>query len=217
MQRIEAWAQTGALWLGAGLLLTTSLFHVGVEGSGSIVEALGPIADAWLAIHIAQVVALGCIGVGVIHLSRDMHSIPAVLSRMFTLLYMFFYIAADAAAGIGTGIVLVLNNQVIALNDAMVSLDPTTVEGILYSLLESKTTHAIFFAASASWSLAVASLLFVLHKKGYSLWSEGPLFIAGGTFFFGHGPILGVITALALLPVALEDTLRRLSERNGHN
>ena len=217
MRRIEEWAQTGALWLGAGLLLTTSLFHVGVVGSGSIVEALGPIAYTWLAIHIVQVIALGCIGVGVIHLSRDTYSIPAVLSRAFAAIYMSFYIAADAAAGIGSGIVLALNNQVVALNDAMVSLDPTTVEGILYALLESQTTHAIFFAASASWSLAVACLLFVLHKKGYSLWSKGPLFIAGVTFFFGHGPILGVVTAIALLPLALEDTVRRLSERNAHS
>lgn len=217
MKHIEEWAQAGALWLGAGVLLITSLSHVGVEGSGSIVEALGPIADAWLAIHIAQVVALGCIGVGIIGLLREVHSVPAVLARAFACTFMFFYIAADAAAGIGSGIVLVLNNQATALNDAMVSLDPTTVEGILYSLLESKTTHVIFFVASVSWSLAVACLLFVLHKKGYSLWSKGPLFVAGVSLFFGHGPVLGVITALALLPVALEDTLRRLSVRNGHN
>ncbi len=183
------------LWLGPCLLLVTSFFHTGSEGSTTVIGALSPHAVKWLWIHIVQVFVFGLMALSLLLLTPKDGSVISSVVYFCAFLFGILYIAADAVAGIATGVVL----NIYALEP---SLDFVAIEGILYSLLESDITRDLFFVASLSWLIATCALALALLRKKESWLVSASLVCAGIALFLGHGLVRGSVTSIAMMVVA---------------
>lgn len=184
-------------WLGPALLLFASLIHGGPERA-TIIESLLDIRAEWLFVHVIQAFVFGLLGLWLVREVRGDSTWLAHLVRLCAFVFATLYIAADGAGGVGTSIVLDIYTKA-------PDLDFVAVEGLLYALMESNITRAIFFIASSAWLIAALSLALRCYAAGK--WIRAiPLIVAGAALFIGHGTTYGAITAISLLVFAYIST-----------
>lgn len=191
------------LLLGTPLLLG-ALFLIHPDGSGGF-DGLLPIGDTWLLLHVVLLPLLGLLGVSFYMLLQG-HAEPlATLGRAGVAIYLTFYIAFEAIAGIAPGLLvqgghtLPTGQQegIAAAMDALVV--PSMVLGIVGS-----------FGAF----VAVVSAGVLLRRSGAPLL---PVVMLGGapiaTVFHGGTPLDAVGMGLFFVGIAWLELAWR-QERN---
>jgi hypothetical protein len=71
---------------------------------GEPYEGIADEADLWISVHVAQLVLTPFVAAGVWLLLGGIQSVPALVARSFLALWMVFFSAFDAVAGIATGV-----------------------------------------------------------------------------------------------------------------
>jgi hypothetical protein len=71
---------------------------------GEPYEGIADQADLWISVHVAQLVLTPFLAAGVWLLLGGIQSVPALVARSFLALWMVFFSAFDAVAGIATGV-----------------------------------------------------------------------------------------------------------------
>lgn len=191
-------------WLAPALLLFASILHSAAEGE-TIIDSLSAARSTWLFVHVLQVFAFGFLGILLTRLAAGEASYSTLVVRISAFVFAIFYIAADAVGGIGSAIVLDIYARA-------PELDFVTVEGLLYSLLESDVSRTLFFTASSAWLVALLTLAWRAFRAR-SFATAGLYVVAGCAFFIGHGEVYGSITAFSLIGAALISTLKHKSVR----
>jgi hypothetical protein len=71
---------------------------------GEPYEGIADEANLWISVHVAQLVLTPFLAAGVWLLLGGIQSVPALVARSFLALWMVFFSAFDAVAGIATGV-----------------------------------------------------------------------------------------------------------------
>jgi hypothetical protein len=84
------------------LWLAPALIHP--DEPGDLFEGIAGQANKWIFVHMAQLVLTPLLGAGVWMLLRDVQSRGAAVARAALVVWMVFFSAFDAVAGIATGV-----------------------------------------------------------------------------------------------------------------
>jgi hypothetical protein len=99
-QRLRPWElvvlATPLLWL------VPALVHP--ESGGELYEGIADDANKWIFVHLAQLVLTPLLAAGVWMLLGGLQSVAALIARAALVLWMVFFSAFDAIAGIATGV-----------------------------------------------------------------------------------------------------------------
>jgi len=180
--------------------------HPVLDGDGRV--ELFPVADLWLTLHVVQLVLFGLMGVTVYLLLDDLSGIVAAIGRLAVAVFVVFYNAGDAVAGIATGI---LARGAIDLPAG----EQVAVAQAIAKLFADPTKHLIFMIGSYAWSVGLLATAVALYRAGAPRLPLVPLAVAGVPYvdFSGvdHSPPFDPL-ALALFFLAvlwLEFTRRK--------
>lgn len=95
----------GVLLVGTPLLLAIA-FRFHPHAHGNVAETVMPVADAWLALHLALLPLLGALGICFAVLLDGYAGAVATVGRIGTAVYLVCYLTFEAIVGIATGILL---------------------------------------------------------------------------------------------------------------
>ncbi|SFC69755.1 hypothetical protein SAMN05444422_11540 [Halobiforma haloterrestris] len=90
------------LLMGTPVLLG-SLFFIHPDGSGGL-DTLLPVSRTWLVLHVVMLPLLGLLGVSFYVLLSGYTGPVAMIGRLGVAIYLTFYIAFEAIAGVATGV-----------------------------------------------------------------------------------------------------------------
>lgn len=170
-------------------LLLGTLFLVHPDGSGGLAGLL-PLEDTWLVLHLAMLPLLGLLGVAFYLLLEGYTGTVATVGRAGVALYLTFYTAFEAIAGIATG--LLVHEAHTAPADQQAGL-ATAVE----TLTVPSMVLGVFGILGAI--LAVTAIGILLRRSGAPL---VPVLLLGGaplaTVFHAGTPLDAVGMALFL-------------------
>src|SRR5688572_25950327 len=97
----SALRKTSFVLLAAPLLWLVPAF---LHPMGEPYEGIADEADLWISVHVVQLVLTPFLAAGVWLLLSGIQSVPALVARSFLALWMVFFSAFDAVAGIATGV-----------------------------------------------------------------------------------------------------------------
>jgi hypothetical protein len=84
------------------LWLVPALIHP--DGAGDLFEGIADEANKWIFVHVAQLVLTPFLAAGVWMLLAGIQSVAALVARAALVIWMVFFSAFDAVAGIATGV-----------------------------------------------------------------------------------------------------------------
>jgi hypothetical protein len=175
------------------------------------VSGMFAVANWWLALHVAQLVLFGLMGVAAYLLLAGLRGIPAAISRLAIAVFVVFYNAGDAVAGIATGIL------------ARGALDLPVGEQAaatwaITKILTDPTKQLIFDIGSYAWSLALLAAALALYRAGTPRLPLVPLVLAASPFYdffwFDHGPPFDPVSLALFFLAALWLELRTRRKRS---
>jgi hypothetical protein len=176
--------------LGTPLVLTfLLLFHP--SPYDDVAGELLPIANWWIALHTILFVLVPLMGVALWMLTAGLEGFDATLSWVAAVLFVLFYAAGDAIAGISTGI-LARSAEVGALGErvavgAIETLFADPFKSLLFDIGRYAWVVALVTAAVALWRAGVPRLPLVLLALPAYLVTLDHAFPSGsltfGTFF----------------------------------
>ena len=82
------------------------IWHPSGSPDKSAFDAIAPLVDWWLVLHLLQVPLFGLVGVGVLLMVGNLRGGAATISRIGILFFMLFYTALDAITGIASGVLI---------------------------------------------------------------------------------------------------------------
>jgi hypothetical protein len=184
---------------GTPLAVATDIIFLHPTLGGNIRTDFFPVADFWLALHVVQLVLFGLMGMTVYLLLDGVSSIAAAISRLAVAMFIVFYNAGDAVAGVATGI--------IARSAVQLSTEKqAAVADAIARLFSDPVTQLIFVVGACAWSLALLAAAVALYQCGAPRLPLIPLALAGLPFIdlfgFVHSPPFNPI-ALALFALAV--------------
>jgi hypothetical protein len=127
--------------------------------SGDLRQALFPIAEWWLALHVAQLVVFGLMGIAAYLLFDDLSGIAATVGRLAIAVFIVFYSAADAVAGIVTGILARGAVNLPTENQA-------TLAWAIEKIFADPTKGLLFSVSSYAWSIGLLAAAIALYRAG---------------------------------------------------
>jgi hypothetical protein len=145
--------------LGTPLVLSVLLiFHP--SPYDDVAGELVPIAGWWIALHTIGFLLFALMGVAVWMLTAGLRDVFATLSRVAAVVFVMFYDAGDAIAGISTGI-LARSAEVGALGEraAVVAIE---------TLWEDPTKNLLFDIGRYAWIVALVTAAVALLRAGAS-------------------------------------------------
>ena len=74
------------------------------DGAGDLFEGIADEANKWIFVHVAQLVLTPFLAAGVWMLLAGIHSVASLVARAALVIWMVFFSAFDAVAGIATGV-----------------------------------------------------------------------------------------------------------------
>ena len=194
--------------LGTPLVVAIDVMFLHPVLDGDVRVELFPVADLWLTLHVVQLVLFGLMGVTVYLLLDGLSGIVAAIGRLAVAVFVVFYNAGDAIAGIATGI---LARGAIDLPAG----EQVAVAQAIAKLFADPTKHLIFMIGSYAWSVGLLATAVALYRAGAPRLPLVPLAVAGVPYvdFSGvdHSPPFDPL-ALALFFLAvlwLEFTRRK--------
>jgi hypothetical protein len=143
--------------LGTPLVLSVLLiFHP--SPYDDVAGELVPIAGWWIALHTIGFLLFALMGVAVWMLTAGLRDVFATLSRVAAVVFVMFYDAGDAIAGISTGI-LARSAEVGALGEraAVVAIE---------TLWEDPTKNLLFDIGRYAWIVALVMAAVALYRAG---------------------------------------------------
>lgn len=168
------------------------LFLIHPDGSGGF-DALLPIGDTWLLLHIVMLPVLGLLGVSFYMLLQEYSGTMATVGRVGVAIYMTFYIAFEAIAGIATGLMVHDGHALSAEQQGGVAAVLETLVG---------PSVVLGFVGSLGALIAVVSAGLLLRRSGAPLI---PVVLLGGaplaTVFHGGTPLDAVGMGLFIVGV----------------
>jgi hypothetical protein len=184
------------LWLVPAFLHPTGEPYEGIAGD----------ADLWISVHVAQLVLAPFLAAGVWMLLRGIRSVPAHLARAALALWMVFFSAFDAVAGIATGVLTRHAN----------TLAGTEREGVVAAIdflwadstLASGGFSVLGNLGHFSWVAAALAAAVALHRAGAARVVVGATVLS--VLFASHSGVGAAVGLIALFTAGLL-TLRRQS------
>ncbi len=175
---------------------------------GDVRTALFPVADLWLTLHVVQLVLFGLMGLALYLLLDWLSGIFAAVGRLAVAVFVVFYNAGDAVAGIATGI---LARGALNLSDG----EQAAIAWAITRLFSDPTKQLIFLVGTYAWTVGLLAAAVALYRAGAPRLPLVPLALAAVPVidFFGvdHSPPFNPL-ALALFFLAalwLELTWRK--------
>jgi hypothetical protein len=160
-------------------------------------EGIADEANLWISVHVAQLVLAPFLAAGVWILLGGIQSIPALVARAALALWMVFFGAFDAVAGIATG-VLTRHANSLAGDDR-----EGVVAAIDFLWADSQLAGGGFSVLGNlghfSWVIVAVAATVALYRAGASRWVVGATFLS--VLFATHSG-LGAAVGLVLLFVA---------------
>jgi len=185
--------------LGTPLVVAVDVMFLHPILDGDVKVELFPVADFWLALHVVQLVLFGLMGVAVYLLLDGLSGIVAVIGRLAVAIFVVFYNAGDAVAGISTGI---LARGALDLPDG----EQTAAAWAIAKLFTDPTKQLIFMIGSYAWSVGLLAAAVTLYRAGAPRLPLVPLALAGLPYIdfsgFDHSPPFDPL-ALALFFLAV--------------
>jgi hypothetical protein len=139
------------------------LFHPG--GSGKLYDAVRDEVTRWQVVHVGTVFFIGLMGVAVFLLVRDLSGTAARVSRWAAPVFVLFYGAWEAVAGLGVGALIQYTNGLPAAErstgaDAIESLNDNAIVGDL---------GVLGIVGSLAWITAVLAAAVAVRRAGAPL------------------------------------------------
>lgn len=82
------------------------IWHPSGNPNKSAFDAIAPLVDWWLVLHLLQVPLFGLVGVGVLLMVGNLRGWAATISRIGILFFLLFYTTLDAITGIASGVLI---------------------------------------------------------------------------------------------------------------
>jgi hypothetical protein len=149
---------------------------------GGVREDLFPVANLWLTLHVIQLVLFGAAA----YLLLDgLRGIVATIGRLAVAVFVIFYNAGDAVAGIATGI---LARGALDLPDN----EQAALAWAITRIFEDPTKQLIFTIGTYAWVVALLAAAVALYRAGAPRLPLVPLALAASPFInffeFDHNP-----------------------------
>lgn len=165
---------------------------------GDIRTELFAVADLWLVLHVVQLVLFGLMGMAGYLLLDGLRGISAAIGRLAFAVFIVFYNAGDAVAGISTGI---LARGAADLPDR----EQAALAWAITRLFEDPTKQLIFFIGTYAWIAGLLAAVVALYRAGAPRLPLVPLALATLPYIdflgFDHSPPFNPL-ALALFFLA---------------
>ena len=163
----------------------------------------------WLTIHLAILVAMPLLAMGVIHLLRDIRAVPATVARTLAIPAAAFYAAFDALLGIGTGVLVEETSRL-----------PAELQAGGAALTQSwwevpPVISLVSALAIIAWTVSIASAGIAAYRHGLGAFVAWPLVASSVLFALGHPGATGALAmaALALAMVRAERERERRAQQ----
>lgn len=184
--------------LGTPLAVAVDVVFLHPVLNGDVRTELFPVAGLWLTLHVVQLVLFGLVGVAAYLLLDGLGGIFAAIGRLSVAVFVVFYNAGDAVAGISTGI----------LARGAVDLpaeEQVAVAQAIAKLFADPTKQLIFAIGSYAWSVGLLAAVIALNRAGAPRLPLVPLALAAVPYIdfsgFDHSPPFDPL-ALALFFLA---------------
>ena len=144
--------------LGIPLALTVlMLFHP--TPYDNVIGALIPTAGWWLTLHVLQFILFALMGVALYLLVDGLKGAAATVSRLAAFVFVVFYDAGDAVAGISTGI--------LARSARNLPTDEqASFAAAIKAIFSDPTKNLLFEVGIVAWVLALLAAAFALYRAG---------------------------------------------------
>lgn len=175
---------------------------------GEPYEGIADEADLWISVHVAQLVLTPFLAAGVWLMLGGIQSVPALVARSFLALWMVFFSAFDAVAGIATGVLTRHAN----------SLTGEDREGVIAAIdflwADSQLANGGFSVLGnlghLSWVIVAVAATVALYRAGASRVVVGATFVS--VLFASHSGLGAAVGLVALFVAELLTFRRRSSE-----
>jgi hypothetical protein len=140
------------------------LFHPG--GSGKVYDAVRDDVTRWQVVHVGTIFFIGLMGLAVYLLVRDLQGTAARVSRWAAAVFVLFYGAWEAVAGLAVGALIQYTNGLPAADrsvgsDAIESVNDNAIVGDFPGLLAA--------IGSLAWITAVIAAAVAVRRAGAPL------------------------------------------------
>lgn len=168
--------------LGSPLCLAVlGLFHPGDLGPTAF-DALAPVVDRWLFIHLLQLPLLGLVGLALCTMSAGLEGVLVRFGRLCAGIFALFYGSYVAVEGLAIGI-LVRDASRLPAEDR--GLMAQSVQG-LYTAIEAGDLLVVRTVGEFGWLLATIIVAGSLRRAGRPLYIQVSLILSGMLLLFGH-------------------------------
>jgi hypothetical protein len=152
--------------LGSPLVLgTLDIFHPTGFGQRGILQAIAPVVNWWLLLHILQLPLFCLLALAAYLLLDGVQSLMATISRIAISVFVIFYPAFDGLIGIGTGS-LIRYATMLPLNQRIL------ISSTIDTFWRSPLAYLLAAVGSVGWAIALLTAAIALSKP---TWSSFPV------------------------------------------
>jgi hypothetical protein len=145
--------------LGTPLVVAADVAFLHPVLPGDVRSALFPVANLWLTLHVVQLVLFGLMGLALYLLLDGLSGLFAAVGRLAVAVFVVFYNAGDAIAGIATGI---LARGAVDLPDG----EQAAVAWAITKIFSDPTKQLIFLVGTYAWSVGLLAAVVALYQAG---------------------------------------------------
>jgi hypothetical protein len=172
------------------------LFHPTGDGTEVFPVVDGQLG-AWMVVHLTMVAFIPLLAMAVHHLVRDLHDLPARITRWALPVFVSVYGAYEALMGVGNGILVATSDD----------LGTAARAEVVQSFSESSVIARLENVGSLAWGIALVSAAFALQRAHRIRAGSVVALIVAAPLIAMHAPPFGTI-GLLLFVAAIRPCLR---------